>query len=56
MYVVGPSFGVNKMGSFVSQPQAIVKIWRNEIDPFAYFFGEFVWEIQGASTPDMYED
>ena len=33
-----PSFGVSKMGSFVSQLQAVVEIWRDEVDPFARFF------------------
>ena len=40
-FYISPSFGVSKMGSFISQLQAIVEIWRDEVDTLYALFRKF---------------
>ena len=44
-----PSSGVSKMGSFVSQRQTVVEIWRDVVDPF----GAFSQICRGDPVPNL---
>ena len=45
----GPSFGVSKMGSFVSQLQVVVEIRCDEVVPFARFLANLYRKSSGLS-------